>query len=148
MQTVLQGKRKGIRIQKIQMTLNDHLGNVLSHINNSEKAGKSDCIVKPASKIVMQVLNIMKDTHYIGEIEKIDTGKLGSLKISLLGKINRCNVIKPRYAFKKGDLEKFEKRYLPAKGFGIIIVSTSKGIMVHEKAIELNTGGRLISYVY
>src|SRR3989344_6225012 len=106
-----------------KMSLNDPLGNVLSHINNCEKSGKTECVVKPASKIVMTVLNIMKDNHYLGDIEKINDGKSGMLKIKLLGKINRCNVVKPRYPFKKDDLEKYEKRYLPARGFGIIVVS-------------------------
>jgi len=130
------------------MSVNDPLGNVLSHLNNCEKVGKAECIVKPASKMVVKVTSLMKDNHYIGDVEKIEDGKSGLLKIKLLGKINECNVIKPRYSFKKEDLEKYEKRYLPAKGFGILIVSTPKGITTHEKARELNTGGRLLAYIY
>ena len=45
-------------------------------------------------------------------------------------------------------LEKFEKRYLPAKGFGLIIVSTSKGLMTHVDAEEKNIGGKMIAYCY
>jgi len=129
------------------MSLNDPLGNVLSHIHNSEKASKKECTL-PSSKLIIKVLNIMKDNHYIGDIEKIDNGKSGLLNVKLIGSINKCNVIKPRYPFKKNDIEKFEKRYLPSKGFGIIIVSTSKGVMTAEKARELNLGGKLLSYVY
>ena len=50
----------------------------------------------------------MKDNHYIGDIEKIDNGKSGLLNVKLIGSINKCNVIKPRYPFKKNDIEKFE----------------------------------------
>ena len=48
----------------------------------------------------------------------------------------------------KEEYEKFEKRYLPAKGFGIIIVSTPKGLMIHKEAISKVTGGKLIAYCY
>ncbi len=66
----------------------------------------------------------------------------------LLGKVNKCGAIKPRFSVKKGGFEKFEKRYLPAKNFGMIIVSTSKGLMMHDEAKKKGLGGRLISYVY
>ena len=129
------------------MSLNDPLGNVLSHIHNSEKASKKECTL-PSSKLIIKVLNIMKDNHYIGDFEKLLDGKSGLLTIRLLGSINKCSVIKPRYPFKKTAMEKFEKRYLPSKGFGIIIVSTSKGVMTLENAKALNLGGRLLSFVY
>jgi len=48
----------------------------------------------------------------------------------------------------KGNYEKFEKRYLPAKDFGMIIVSTNQGIMTHIEAKEKGLGGRLLAYVY
>ena len=129
------------------MVMNDILGSVISQINNCEKSGKKTCTTR-SSKLVIKVLALMKDNHYIGDIEKIDNGKSGLLNVKLIGSINKCNVIKPRYPFKKNDIEKFEKRYLPSKGFGIIIVSTSKGVMTAEKARELNLGGKLLSYVY
>ncbi|HLC63463.1 MAG TPA: 30S ribosomal protein S8 [Candidatus Nanoarchaeia archaeon] len=129
------------------MALNDTLGTVLSHIHNCEKAGKKECTVLH-SKLVTQVLTLMRDNHYIGEFETINEGNSLKIKVKLLGSINKCNVIKPRYAFQRGNSEKFEKRYLPAKGFGIIVVSTSKGVMTLEKSRELNLGGRLLSYIY
>ena len=124
--------------------MNDILGSALSDINNSEKAGKKELIVRQ-SKLVVQVLQLMQEHLYIGEFEKTPNNKI---KVRLLGNINKCNVIKPRYPFQKNSTEKFEKRYLPAKGFGMIIVSTSKGITTLEKCRELSTGGRLLSYVY
>ena len=126
------------------MVMNDILGSVLSDINNSEKAGKKECTVH-SSKLAMQVLTLMHEHNYIGEFEKTPENKIN---VKLLGNINKCNVIKPRYPFKKDNVEKYEKRYLPSKGFGMIIVSTSKGVMPLEKSRELNVGGRLLSYVY
>ena len=49
---------------------------------------------------------------------------------------------------KKDGFEKFEKRYLPAKDFGIILISTTKGIMIHTEAKKKNMGGILFAYCY
>ena len=45
-------------------------------------------------------------------------------------------------------MEKYEKRYLPAKQFGILIISTPKGLMTHVQAMDKKTGGKLIAYCY
>ena len=60
----------------------------------------------------------------------------------------KCGAIKPNFSVKKDGFEKFEKRYLPAKDFGVLIVSTSQGIMTHVEAKEKKLGGKLIAYVY
>ena len=59
-----------------------------------------------------------------------------------------CKAIKPRYMVSVSEIEKYEKRYLPAKNFGIIIISTSQGLMTHQTAIDKNIGGSLIAYIY
>lgn len=128
--------------------LNDILANTLSKILNAEKRQKKECLVKPSSKIVKKVLEVMKDNLYIGNYVEIKDNRGGVLKISLIGKINNCNVIKPRYSVKVDMFEKFEKRYLPAKGFGIIIISTNKGIMIIEEARKKKIGGKLLAYCY
>ncbi len=130
------------------MSLNDPLASVLSHINNCEKTAKIECTVKPNSKLISKVLKIMKDNKYINDFNVIEESRGGIIKISLLGNINKCNVIKPRFPFKINDLEKYEKRFLLARDFGIIIVSTNKGLMTHLEAKEKKIGGRLIAYVY
>ena len=128
--------------------LHDPLANALNNILNAEKVGKPECIVKPASTVIKNVLNILKQHNYIKSFEIIDNGKAGIIKIKLLGNVNKTGVIKPRFAIKKDEFEKFEKRYLPAKDFGIIILSTSKGMMTHYEAKEKELGGRLLAYCY
>lgn len=130
------------------MTLNDPLANVLSSIYNYEKLGKKELIMRNNSKIIRQVLTIMQDEHMIGGFDEIKDGRGNSLKIHLIGSVNKCGVIKPRFRVKIADYEKFEKSYLPARDFGIIIVSTNKGLMTHKKAKDQNLGGTLISYAY
>ncbi|MFH1210603.1 MAG: 30S ribosomal protein S8 [archaeon] len=128
--------------------LNDPLSNILSNMLNAEKVGKAFCVTKPSSKIIKEVLKIMLEKEYIKGYQEIDDGKGKMIKVELFGRINKCGVIKPRFSVNKGDYEKFEKRYLPAAGFGFIIVSTSKGLMMHDEAKKKGLGGRLISYVY
>jgi small subunit ribosomal protein S8 len=128
--------------------LNDTLSNALSNIKNAERVGKGFCIVKPSSKLVKDVLVIMNKYGYIGDFKEVDNGKGKLLIVNLLGRINNCGGIKPRFSVKKDYYEKFEKRFLPAKDFGIIIVSTSKGIIAHKEAKKENIGGKLLSFVY
>ncbi len=130
------------------MSLNDPLANALSKVLNFEKVGKSDCVIKPISGVIKKVFQIMNDKGYIGTFEEVEDGKGNHLKISLLGRVNKCGAIKPRYSVKKFGFEKFEKRYLPAKDFGILVVSTSKGMMTHTDAKSKSLGGKLLAYIY
>lgn len=130
------------------MTLNDPLANVLSFINNYEKLGKKELTTLNVSKVIIKVVTIMQEEGFIGANELTENGRGGELKINLIGSLNKCGVIKPRHRVKVDQYEKFEKRFLPAKDFGVLIVSTNKGLMTHKKAKEQNLGGTLISYVY
>lgn len=130
------------------MSLNDPIANNLSNILNCEKVGKSECIIHPVSKLIVEILKIMKDNLYIGEFIVTKDSKGGDIKVTLIGKINNCNAIKPRFPIQLGEIEKFEKRFLPAKDFGILIVSTSKGLMTHKEMVAKKLGGKLIAYVY
>ena len=64
------------------------------------------------------------------------------------GQCAKCGVIKPRHSVKRSDFDKWESRYLPARDFGLLILSTNKGVMHHYEAKESKIGGRLLAYVY
>jgi len=130
------------------MTLNDPLANVLSQILNSDKRAKDSCLVKPKSKVILKVLDLLKDNKYLGSYEIVQEAQGGIVKVNLLGSINKCGAIKPRYSVKHNEFEKFEKRFLPAKDFGLLIVTTPKGIMTHKEAINNKVGGKLLAYCY
>ena len=130
------------------MSLNDPLSNAFSVIGNMERAGGKSITLKPISKLMKTVLKILKDGNYIGDFKEVEDGRGGYIKVNLLGSINKCGAIKPRYPVKTSEFEKFEKRFLPAKDFGILVVSTSKGIMTHYEAKEKRLGGKLIGYCY
>jgi len=130
------------------MSMNDPIANALSSIFNSESKAKNTVMLKPSSQLLKKVLQIMHDQGYIGEFKEIEDGKGNVIEVNLIGKINKCGVIKPRYSLDKLGFEKFEKRYLPAKDFGVIIVSTNKGIVSHYDAKKEGIGGKLIAYCY
>jgi len=128
------------------MAMNDPLAAALSKIHNAEKIGRKTCTIMPVSKAIKAVLAMMKDEHFIGEYTESEDGH--SLAINLLGKLNKCGAIKPRFPVKKEDIEKFEKRYLPAKDFGMIMVTTPHGLMTHTEMKKKGLGGKLVAYCY
>ena len=68
--------------------------------------------------------------------------------VELSGRINDCGAVRPRFSVKRTEYERFEKRYLPARDFGILIVSTTEGVMSQKEAMERGLGGVLLAYVY
>lgn len=125
----------------------DLISDALYVLNNAEHFGKKECII-PASSTVKNILLVVQKAGYIGSFEFIDDGRQGQLKVQLIGNINKSRAIRPRFAAKKGEYEKFESRYLPARGFGILVVSTPKGIMSQVEARHHGLGGRVLGYVY
>ncbi|MEK6864801.1 MAG: 30S ribosomal protein S8 [Nanoarchaeota archaeon] len=130
------------------MSMNDTLATAMSNIMNAENIAKDSCLVTPISKMLTKMLDIMQLKGYIAGYEVTDKGRGGIYKIKLNGSINKCGVIKPRFSVSKAEFEKFEKRYLPAKDFGFIVISTTKGLITLEEAREKGLGGRLIAFVY
>jgi small subunit ribosomal protein S8 len=130
------------------MSQNDLLADALSHIKNTERIGKLECVIRPASKLIGNVLGVMQEGGYIEEFEFIEDGKAGIFKVKLSGRINDCNAIKPRLYVHANEYEEWEKRLLPARDFGMLVITTSKGVMSHAKAIENGIGGQLLAFVY
>lgn len=130
------------------MPVTNILANLFASLQNSEMRRKKECMVIPASNLASEVMRVLQKKRYIGEFEFIDDGVSGKLRVQLLGRINKCGAITPRYPIKARDYTKWESRYLPAVGVGMLIVSTSQGVLSHSEAQEKNIGGRLLGYVY
>ncbi len=125
----------------------DLFADALSALRNARSVGKEECTLRPTSNLLRDVLKLLQQKGYIGVFEYIDDGKGGVFKVTLNKELNTCKAVKPRFYVKKDDYLKYEKRYLPARGFGHIIVSTSNGIMTQEEAAG-ETGGTLLAYIY
>jgi small subunit ribosomal protein S8 len=120
----------------------------MSALKNAGDTGKSECIIEPASKLLGAMLRIMQDAGYIAGFEFIEDGRGGQLKVHLTGKINKCGVITPRFSVQLEEMEFWEKQYLPGKNFGLMLLSTSHGVMSHVEARKEGIGGELLGYVY
>ncbi|MCD6504878.1 30S ribosomal protein S8 [Candidatus Bathyarchaeota archaeon] len=130
------------------MCMGDTLSDGLSTINNNELRNKKECILSPASKLLGNVLRVMQLNGYIGEFEFIDDGRAGKFRVQLLGRINKCGAIRPRFSTKVKDYEKWEKKFLPSRDIGILIVSTPHGVLSHREAKKRGVGGKLLAFVY
>jgi len=130
------------------MVMLDPVANGLTAIKNAEMVRKREVVICPASKLLGAVLKVMQKHGYIGEFEYVDDGRAGKFRVQLLGRINKCGAIKPRFPVRRDEFEEWEKRYLPARDVGILIVSTSEGVMSHHEAKRRGIGGRLVAYVY
>ena len=124
------------------------LSNMFATIHNSEVRNRKECLVVPASKLASGVLQTMQRHRYVGEFEFIDDGRSGKMRVQLLGRINKCSPVSPRFNVGKDEIVKWERRFLPAVGFGILIVTTPLGVMSHMEALAKGVGGRLLGYVY
>ncbi len=127
--------------------LQDTLADALCTIKNAERLGKGECTIN-ASKLIREVLKLLEAKSYIGTFEFVNDGKSGRYRVELAKKIIDCNVIKPRFSVKVDEFDKWEKRFLPSRELGMLIISTPKGVMDHRKAKEINTGGKLLGFVY
>jgi len=126
----------------------DSLNDAMGVIKNAEKVGKGECTIRPSSKLIGHVLKVMQENGYISQFELMDDGRSGEFKVLLAGHINNCGVIRPRYSVKVADLEKYESRYLPAQDFGVLILTTTKGVLTHMEAKKGGVGGKLLAFVY
>jgi len=128
--------------------LNDPLANALSTIKNAETKGIATCMICPSSKLIGGILNLLKEKGYVGNFEFIEDDKAGVFQVELIGTINNCGVIKPRYPIKIVDLDKWESRYLPARDFGLLVLTTTEGIISNAEARKKGIGGKLLAYIY
>ncbi|MGD0729162.1 MAG: 30S ribosomal protein S8 [Candidatus Micrarchaeaceae archaeon] len=125
----------------------DRFADAINKIKTNERLGRMECTLY-STKLLKAVLELMKKESYIKDYEEYQEKRIKYLKVQLSNKINSIGVIKPRYSVHNEQIQKYESRYIPSKDFGILILTTPKGIMTNRTARELKTGGRLIAYVY
>lgn len=111
-------------------------------------AGKQDVVI-PSSKLKVNIAKILKDSGYIKEFS--ETGELKKeLKVKLFYKNNKPAIESIKRVSKPGQRVYRSADNLPRvlNGYGIAIVSTSKGIMTNQEARKQKVGGEIICEVY
>lgn len=126
----------------------DPLSDAMVAIRNAEMTGHGKCQLAPSSKLLGSVLKVMQEEGYLSQFEFTEDGRAGTYRVALSGRINRCGAIRPRFSVRVAEIVRFEERYLPAQDFGVLILSTTQGVMTNRQAKERGIGGRLLAYVY
>jgi small subunit ribosomal protein S8 len=127
--------------------MGDTLNEALISIRNASKLGREEVDVR-ASNLVGRVLRVFQKYGYIDQFEYVENGKGGIFRIKVAKTINNCGVIKPRFSVRRNDMEKWESRYLPAQDIGLIVISTTGGVMSNSEAKKKGTGGRALAFIY
>ncbi|MCK9470492.1 MAG: 30S ribosomal protein S8 [Bacilli bacterium] len=132
------------------MVMTDPIADMLTRIRNANQR-KHEYVEIPASKIKLEILNVIKNEGYIYDIELIPNDKQGILRVTMKYTDKKERVIKGLKRISKPGLRLYAKATeLPKvlNGLGIAIVSTSNGVMTDREARKQNFGGEVIAYVW
>ncbi len=132
------------------MNVTDPVSDLLIRIKNGGNAGHK--IVRiPGSKLKLSVSKILKDTGFIEDFNFVEDSKQGEIEIRLKYDSYGDCVIRGIKRISKPGLRKYvkkEKIPIVLSGYGIAIVSTSKGIVTDSDAKKLGVGGEVLCYVW
>ena len=120
----------------------DITSDALNQIMNAKRAGKTEVRIKRHSKFLISVLELMKRLDYL-DYKTEDRNLTVQIK-----KINECKAIKPRFSASIEEIDKYVRRFIPSRNMGYVILSTNKGILTHDEAIEQKIGGSLVAYIF
>ncbi|KAF0879995.1 RS15A protein, partial [Crocuta crocuta] len=110
------------------------LRDTLKSVNNAEERGKRQVLIRPFSKVIVRFLTLMMKHGHINEFEIIDDHRAGKIVVNLMGRLNPCGVLSPRFDVQLKDLEKWQNNLFPSCQFGFIVLITSADIMDHGRS--------------
>jgi small subunit ribosomal protein S8 len=132
------------------MVMTDPIADFLTRIRNANTVYQ-DRVEIPASKTKLGLANILKDEGFIKDVEYIEDGKQGILRLYLKYGANREKVITGLKCISKPGLRVYARRDQVPRvlgGLGVAVVSTSKGLMTDKQARAEGLGGEVICYVW
>lgn len=132
------------------MVMTDPIADLLTRIRNANQM-KHEFVVIPASKIKLEILNVFKNEGYIKDVEFIEDGKQGQIKVALKYTDKKERVIKGITRISKPGLRVYAKSTEMPKvlnGLGVAVVSTSNGVMTDKEARQKHFGGEVIAYIW
>ena len=132
------------------MQITGSIADMLTRIRNANSA-KHDTVQIPASNIKKSIAQILVDEGYVKSFKVIEDGKQGIIEIALKYGANKSQVITGLRRVSKPGLRIYsncEDMPKVQNGLGIVILSTSKGIMTDKDARKANVGGEVLAYVW
>ena len=132
------------------MVVTDPIADFLTRIRNANMV-LMDKVEIPASKTKMGLAEILKAEGFINDVDLIEDGKQGVIRVYLKYGAGREKIINGLKRISKPGLRVYAgKDELPRVmgGLGIAIISTSKGLMVDRVARKEGLGGEVLCYVW
>ena len=123
---------------------------MLTRIRNAGSA-KHASVDIPASNVKSAIADILLSEGYVSNVERIDDGKQGVIRIGLKYTANKRFAISGIKRISKPGLRTYaDKENLPyvLGGMGIAIISTSKGVVTDKAARKMGVGGEVLAYVW
>ncbi len=129
--------------------MTDPITDMLNQIKNAEAVGKTEVLI-PLSKIKNEIANILSKEGFVGEVKKATKGKIKSLKITLKYDNEVPAIAGFKRISKPGQriYEGFSEIKKVRGGYGISIISTSKGLMTNKDARYKKVGGEVICKIW
>lgn len=127
--------------------MSDPIADMLTRIRNAQKSRKRDVVI-PASKVKCAIAEILKNEGYIVAVNKEEG--TADLKLELKYEGKRPAIESIKRISKPGHRAYTKSDELPVvlNGYGIAIISTSKGLMTNKDAKKQGMGGEVICSVY
>ena len=132
------------------MGMTDPIADMFTRIRNANQV-KHPTVLVPASKIKLEILNVIKNEGFINDVEFVEDGKQGAIKVTLKYTEKKERVIKGITRISKPGLRVYAKASEMPKvlnGLGTAIVSTSNGVMADREARQQHLGGEVIAYIW
>jgi small subunit ribosomal protein S8 len=131
------------------MSLSDPIADMLTRIRNALRINKSEVNIK-ASNICKGVASVLKEEGYIEDFDRIDDGRQGILRVTLKYDQSGQPIINEIIRISKPGCRIYssvDKLPHVLAGMGIVVVSTSKGVMSDRSCREANVGGEILCTV-
>jgi len=132
------------------MSLTDPVADMLTRIRNAIRAKKKEVNI-PSSRLKVEIARILKEEGYIRNYKVIEDNKQGIINITLKYTDDNQSVITGlRRISKPGCRIYCTKDNVPKSldGLGVVIISTSKGILTGKQCEELGLGGEVLCEIW
>lgn len=132
------------------MVMTDPIADFLTRIRNANTVYMEKVEI-PASKTKKNLANILKEEGYIKDVEYIEDGKQGFLRLYLKYGANREKVISGLKRISRPGLRVYAQKDEVPKvlgGLGIAVISTSQGLMTDKEARKAGIGGEVMCYIW